>query len=75
MTERDLYAAAGHPSSQTPTAHEWGPPAPGSGSMQICKRCGAKETVNSVDPQHPASACDGLHPTAHNTHHSYEPIV
>ncbi len=73
MKERDLYASAGHPARRA--THDWGPPAAGSGSMQICKRCGEKNTADSRNSQHPASACEGLHPTAHNTHHSYEPIV
>lgn len=66
-------ARAAHPNS-APRAHDWGPPMPGSGSMRICRTCGAKEVSTSADPHHPAGQCRPPDAPVAHTMSEYEPL-
>jgi hypothetical protein len=69
----DAMARAAHPHS-SPRAHEWGPPMPGSGSMRICRTCGAKEVSTAADPNHPAGQCRPPDMPVAHTVSEYEPL-
>jgi len=73
MMPTDDAARAAHPHS-APQTHAWGPPAPGSGSMDICTKCGAKRTGDADRAGHPANTCGGIQPVAHQTQSEYDPV-
>ena len=69
----DSMARAAHPHS-APASHLWGSPMPGSGSMDICKTCGAKRVSTSADPGHPDGQCRGVDAPVAHTMSEYEPL-
>ena len=69
----DVMARAAHPQS-APKAHRWGSPLPGSGSMRVCRICGAKELATAADPHHPDGQCRAPDMPVAHTMSDYDPL-